>query len=263
MYTLLLVEDEELVRNGIKRLVPLSELNITEIIEANNGEEGLRLFESHHPDVVLLDINMPKMNGLDFARKIKELKPNVKIAVITGYDYYDYAVTALKIGIDDYVLKPVSKNDVFEVLSKLVNKMKSEEQQSKLQDVVMEFKTNMNNNGQIQHVNDDAGYKASITQIVEANMSNPDFSLTILANQMGFSSGYMSVMFKRLFNISFQDYMVSIRLESAKLQLLISDMKMYEISSTVGFDNPNYFSVAFKKKFGLSPLQYRERIKDS
>ncbi|OAB47904.1 response regulator transcription factor [Paenibacillus antarcticus] len=259
MYTLMLVEDEELVRNGIKRFVPLSELNITEIIEASNGEEGLRLFESHRPDVVLLDINMPKMNGLEFARKIKELKPNVKIAVITGYDYYDYAVTALKIGIDDYVLKPVSKNDVFEVLSKLVDKMKREEQQTMLQDVVMEFKTTMNNN----YSSDDAGYKVSIAQIVEDNISNPAFSLTILADQMGFSSGYMSVMFKRLFNVSFQDYMVSIRLERAKLQLLISDMKMYEISFAVGFDNPNYFSVAFKKKFGLSPLQYRERIKDS
>ena len=259
MYTLMLVEDEELVRNGIKRFVPLSELNITEIIEASNGEEGLRLFESHRPDVVLLDINMPKMNGLEFARKIKELNPNVKIAVITGYDYYDYAVTALKTGIDDYVLKPVSKNDVFEVLSKLVDKMKSEEQQIKLQDVVMEFKTTMNNN----HSSDDAGYKVSIAQIVEDNIPNPAFSLTILADQMGFSSGYMSVMFKRLFNVSFQDYMVSIRLERAKLQLLISDMKIYEISFAVGFDNPNYFSVAFKKKFGLSPLQYRERIKDS
>jgi len=255
----MLVEDEELVRNGIKRFVPLSELNITEIIEASNGEEGLRLFESHRPDVVLLDINMPKMNGLEFARKIKELNPNVKIAVITGYDYYDYAVTALKTGIDDYVLKPVSKNDVFEVLSKLVDKMKSEEQQIKLQDVVMEFKTTMNNN----HSSDDAGYKVSIAQIVEDNIPNPAFSLTILADQMGFSSGYMSVMFKRLFNVSFQDYMVSIRLERAKLQLLISDMKIYEISFAVGFDNPNYFSVAFKKKFGLSPLQYRERIKDS
>jgi two-component system response regulator YesN len=263
MYTLLLVEDEELVRNGIKRLVPLSELNITEIIEANNGEEGLRLFQSHLPDVVLLDINMPKMNGLDFARKVKELKPNVKIAVITGYDYYDYAVTALKIGIDDYVLKPVSKNDVFEVLSKLVDKMKSEEEQSKIQDVVLEFKMNMNSNVQLHRVGDDEGYNLSIVQIVEDNLSNPEFSLTILANQMGFSSGYMSVMFKRLFNISFQDYMVSIRLERAKLQLLISDMKMYEISSAVGFDNPNYFSVAFKKKYGLSPLQYREKIKES
>ncbi|MHA0857742.1 response regulator transcription factor [Paenibacillus sp. CMAA1364] len=259
MYTLMLVEDEELVRNGIKRFVPVSELNITEIIEASNGEEGLRLFEIHLPDVVLLDINMPRMNGLEFASKIKMIKPSVKIAVITGYDYYDYAVTALKLGIDDYVLKPVSKNDVFEVLSKLVEKMNSESQQTMLHDALKEYQMNIHTN----QSSDDDRYKFSISQMVEDNIGEPDFSLTMLAEHMGFSSGYMSVLFKRLFNVSFQDYMVSTRLERAKLQLLMSDMKMYEISLAVGFDNPNYFSSAFKKRFGLSPLQYRERIKES
>ncbi|MBW7455413.1 response regulator [Paenibacillus sepulcri] len=256
MYKLLIVEDEELVRNGIKRLVPFETFSITEIMEADNGEKGLMLFLAHRPDIVLLDINIPKMNGLDFARKAKELKPNVKIAVITGYDYYDYAVAALKIGIDDYVLKPVSKSDVYEVLRKLVAKLQNEQQQSELQHLVTEYKTTL-------QMTDESDSKASIAQIVEDNVANPDFSLAMLAGQKGFSSGYMSVLFKRLFNVSFQDYLLAARLERSKLQLLISDLKVYEISSAVGFDNPNYFSAAFKKKFGLSPLQYRERTKHS
>lgn len=256
MYTLLIVEDEELVRKGIKWFVPFEELNITEIMEAGNGEEGLALFQAHQPDIVLLDINIPKMNGLDLARKAKELKPNAKIAIITGYDYYDYAVSALKIGIDDYVLKPVSKNDVYEVLRKIVDKLKNEQQQTELQHVVTDYKTTL-------QLTDEPGNKASIAQIIEDNTANSDFSLAMLAAQKGFSPGYMSVLFKRLFNVSFQDYLVTIRLERSKLQLLMSDMKIYEISSTVGFDNPNYFSAAFKKKFGLSPLQYRERTKNS
>lgn len=256
MYTLLIVEDEELVRNGIKRLVPFEELHITEILEAGNGEEGLKLFLDRRPDIVLLDINIPKLNGLDLARKAKELEPRVKIAVITGYDYYDYAVTALKIGIDDYVLKPVSKNDVNEVLRKLVEKLRGEQQQSELRQLVSEYKTTL-------QIADESDNKASIAQIVEDNMANPDFSLAMLAGQKGFSAGYMSVLFKRLFNVSFQDYLMATRLERSKLQLLMSDLKVYEISSAVGFDNPNYFSAAFKKKFGLSPLQYRERIKHS
>ncbi|WP_227872417.1 helix-turn-helix transcriptional regulator [Paenibacillus albus] len=96
---------------------------------------------------------------------------------------------------------------------------------------------------------------------MEDSVANPDFSLAILASQIGFSSGYMSVLFKRLFNVSFQDYLLGMRLERSKLQLLTSDLKIYEISTSLGFDNPNYFSAAFKKKYGLSPLQYRERIK--
>ncbi|WP_227871984.1 response regulator [Paenibacillus albus] len=156
MYTLLIVEDEELVRNGIKRLLPFEEFNITEVIEADNGEEGLRLFLSRSPDIVLLDINIPKMNGLEFARKAKELKPAVKIAVITGYDYYEYAVTALKIGIDDYVLKPVSKTDVYEVLRKLVEKLQNEQQLLELQQLVNEYKTT-------QQLPEESGYKPAIT----------------------------------------------------------------------------------------------------
>ncbi|MBM7566381.1 response regulator transcription factor [Paenibacillus sacheonensis] len=254
MYTLLIVEDEELVRKGIKRLLPFEEFNITEIIEADNGEEGLKLFLAHRPDIVLLDINIPKLNGLEFARKAKEAKPAAKIAVITGYDYYEYAVTALKIGIDDYVLKPVSKSDVYDVLRKLVEKLQGEQQLSELQQVVSEYRTTL-------QMPEDSSNKAAIAQIIEVNVANPDFSLAMLANQVGFSSGYMSVLFKRLFNVSFQDYLMSTRLERSKLQLLSSDMKIYEISTSNGFDNPNYFSAAFKKKFGLSPLQYRERIK--
>lgn len=256
MYKLLLIEDEELVRKGIKRFVPFEKFNITEILEAGNGEEGLRLFLAHLPDIVLLDINIPKMNGLDFARKAKELKPNVKIAVITGYDYYDYAVTSLKIGIDDYVLKPVSKEDVYEVLRKLVEKLQSEHQQFELQSLISDYKT-------ILPLTDESDNKATIAQIIEDNIANPDFSLAILADQKGFSAGYMSVLFKRLFNISFQDYLMVVRLERSKIQLLMSDLKIYEISSAVGFDNPNYFSATFKKKFGVSPQQYRERIKQS
>lgn len=257
MYKLLLVEDEDLVRNGIKRFVAFDELNIAEIYEAANGEEALQIFRECLPDLVLLDINMPRMNGLDFAAKVKELKPDVKIAVITGYDYYDYAVAALKIGIDDYVLKPVSRNDVFEVLSKLVNKLKNEGQRSELLALLKHVQASSAGS-----LDSPESEKKQMAQAIEDNLSNPDFSLTVLAEQIGFSAGYLSTLFKKLFNVSFQDYLVAARLERAKLQLLATEQKVYEISENVGFDNPNYFSTSFKKKFGVSPLQYRERIRD-
>ncbi|ANS74141.1 hypothetical protein AWM70_05745 [Paenibacillus yonginensis] len=258
MYKLLIVEDEELIRSGIKRFVPFEELNIAEIYEAENGEEGLVIFQERKPDLVLLDINMPRMNGLDFAAKIKEWKPGVKIAIITGYDYYDYAVAALKLGVDDYVLKPVSRGDVFEVLGKLVQKFKDEVQQAEVLALLKELQSN----GSQQEEAETGGEKKLIAQVIGEHLANPEFSLTMLAEQIGYSPGYMSTLFKRLYNVSFQDYMAHERLERAKLQLLTSNKKIYEISEEVGFDNPNYFSSSFKKKFGMSPLQYRERIKE-
>lgn len=256
MYTLLIVEDEELVRTGIRRLVPFEQFGITTILEAGDGEEGLRLFLAHHPDLILLDINVPRLNGLEFAAKAKEREPRVKIAIITGYDYYDYAVTALKLGIDDYVLKPVSRSDVSEMLRKLVEKLHEDRRQSELHQVAEGLVTTRANP-------DDVDQKSKILRQVENNIGNPGYSLAALAEHQGFSPGYMSVLFKRLFHVAFQDYLLSARLERAKLQLLMTDLKMYEIAASLGFDNPNYFSAAFKKRFGLSPLQYRERTKHS
>ncbi|MGD6830711.1 response regulator transcription factor [Sutcliffiella halmapala] len=253
MFKLLIVEDEELIRKGIVQFVPFQQLHISEIFEASDGVEGLRLFETEAIDLILLDINMPRMNGLDFARKAKELRPLVKIAIITGYDYFDYAVAALKLGVDDFVMKPVSRKDVTEVLSKLVIKRKNTELEAEVYETISSFKSKTDSN-------DKNGLKGEISQLIELNISNPDFSLSYLAKEAGFSTGHMSGVFKRLFAVPFQEFIVSQRLDRAKLLLLTSDKKMYEISEEVGFDNPNYFSTSFKKKYGCSPLQYRERV---
>lgn len=106
---LLIVDDEVLVRRGIKSLVDFESLNIRAVEEAANGLEALEIFKTFDPHIVLADINMPKMDGLNFSKAAKALNPKVKIALITGYDYFDYALQALKIGVDDYILKPVSK----------------------------------------------------------------------------------------------------------------------------------------------------------
>ena len=84
MYKLLILDDEPLVRRGIKALVDLEQLKITEVYEAANGIEGLALLKAHSPDLVLADINMPKMNGLDFAAEAKAFKPDLHIAILDG-----------------------------------------------------------------------------------------------------------------------------------------------------------------------------------
>jgi two-component system response regulator YesN len=120
MYRLLVVDDEPLVRKGVVTLISFEELGIAEVMEASNGEEALEKVHSFDPHIILCDINMPKLNGLEFARFVKNEKPWIKIGIITGYDYFDYAKQALKIGVEDYILKPVSKQDIYEVLNKLV-----------------------------------------------------------------------------------------------------------------------------------------------
>ena len=255
MYKLLIVDDELIIRRGIISFVNLKELNITEVFEAADGITALETFKSESPDLILADINMPKMNGLEFAEQCKRINPQVKICLVTGYDYFDYAVAALKLGVDDYMLKPVSKKDIGEVLGKLINKIKDSKDKEEVASIINELK-----NKDITKV--DEGYKAKITKEIEENIGNSNLSLTLLADKMALSIGYLSSLFKRLFGLNFQEYVFNQRMERAKILLLSTDMKNYEIAEIIGFEDANYFSASFKKKFGVSPNQYKEKVRE-
>lgn len=251
MYKLLIVDDEAFIRKGILKLVDFEKLDISEQYEAANGAEGLALYKQHTPQLVLLDINLPQINGLDLARMIKEQNPQVKIAMITGYDYVDYAISAIKIGVDDYILKPVSKQDVTDVLIKLIGRYEQEMTALEVQQVV---------SGLVDHPQEDS-MKQKLQEVIDQSLSDPELSLTSLANIMGYTSSYLSTRFKHLFGMAFQDYVLIQRLERAKLLLLTTSLKNYEIAEKIGIEDVNYFNTRFKRKYGVTPKQYVSQVR--
>lgn len=252
MFTLLIVDDEPLFRKGVSQLVDFPSLFIDKVYEASDGLQGLELVKKHRPDIVLADINMPGMDGLLLAKNIKEFDPTIKIAMISGYDYFDYALAALKAKVDDFILKPVSKKDIEQLLLKMGQTIKDE----KKQQVALNAMKNIANLRKDSEQKDN--YKPLIYQLLEDNYSNSQFSLSMLANEINLSSGYLSPLFKELFTKTFSEYLLTLRLERAKILLLTTIYKNYEISEKVGFIDPNYFSTAFKKKYGMSPSNYRK-----
>ncbi len=250
---LLVIDDEPLVRRGIVSLIPFDELGIEKVLEAENGAKGLEIVEAQEPDIILCDINMPKINGLDFSKKVKEGWPWIKIAIITGYDYFDYARQAVKIGVEDYVLKPISKNDVYEIVASLINKIKEE---GKIKEV---YKVTLKAEKESQTL-DSLGYKEQIDQLIGSHMASEDLSLSWLAEELALNDNYLSTLFKKLYGIPFSDYVVNMRLEKSKILLLTTNLKNYEIAERIGIGDPNYFSTLFKKKYGSSPGKYRKKI---
>ena len=121
MYRVLIVDDEALIRRGIKNSVNWNELGIEMVAEAADGVEALSQVIENVPDIVLLDINMPRMNGLDFANIVKKQYPNISIIIITGYSDFEYARSALRAGVDDYILKPVTKERIAEIIKSQLN----------------------------------------------------------------------------------------------------------------------------------------------
>lgn len=250
MYTLMVLDDENIVRRGICTLLDLDALGIGAHFEARDGEEALCIMKEHKIDFILSDINMPKMDGLAFSRLAKAVNPGVKIALMTGYDYLDYAISAIKIGVDDYILKPVSKEDVRKLLIRLMEKGLAEAQGLQVKDAVEKLAAQAG--GSTEHT-----LKHQLEAAVHAHSSEQNFSLHMLAAGMGYSVSYLSTQFKKVLGENFRDYLLNVRMERAKILLLSTDMKNYEIAAAVGIEDANYFSVCFRRKYQMTTTSYK------
>ncbi|MCZ8511352.1 response regulator [Paenibacillus filicis] len=120
MYRILIADDEPMIRKGLQKLVEQSGQSMTSIRTAENGFHALQQIQEERPDFVFTDIRMPKMDGLELCRQLAELDSDIQIVVISGYGDFEYAQKCLSYGVKEYLLKPVSKKAVHDVLDKLV-----------------------------------------------------------------------------------------------------------------------------------------------
>lgn len=128
MKTLLLVEDEKLIRQGIRSMIERSGVEVEEIIECNNGETALEILKTRHIDVMFTDIRMPKMDGITLVSETGKLEHIPLIAAISGFDDFEYAVEMLRNGVKEYILKPVDRNKIIETLEKFEEDLNENEQ---------------------------------------------------------------------------------------------------------------------------------------
>ncbi|MEF2964265.1 response regulator [Paenibacillus sp. M1] len=119
MYKLILADDEEDVREGLLQLIDWESLGLRVADTAENGKEAMELMEKHLPDIVVTDIQMPFMNGLELSEWIRSTYPATKIIILTGYEEFEYAQKAIRLGIDEYVLKPFSAAELAASLRKV------------------------------------------------------------------------------------------------------------------------------------------------
>lgn len=262
MYKLLIVDDEPLIRRGIRSLANLSNAGISEILEAESGREALAAVKEAAPDIVLMDINMPEMDGLTAAAQIKEQAPDIFVIILTGYDYFEYAQTAIRARVDDYILKPISKADIEMVLRKTTGLLNERGKKAEYQKILQstEMVSDSENRENTNLPADLPSVAGVVSEYLKANIFSPELSLAKMADDIGFNSSYLSVMVKQIFGVPFQDYVNKKRMEKAKLLLLSTTMKNYEIAEAVGMEDVNYFITKFKKTWSITPKQYRQGI---
>ncbi len=119
MNTVLIVEDEKLIRQGIRTMIQRCGVPVETIMECNNGEAALDILQLHHIDVMFTDIRMPKMNGIELVKSMQELPSPPLTVAVSGYDEFSYAIEMLRLGVRDYLLKPIERNRIKQILEKL------------------------------------------------------------------------------------------------------------------------------------------------
>lgn len=126
MYKLLIVDDEPEVTEGMAGEIDWKQCGFTEVETAGNGREAMDMFDRLKPDVLITDINMPYMSGLELAEWVKRTYPITRIVILSGYDEFEYAKQALQLKVDDYVLKPFSSEQLTDIVREVVNRMNEE-----------------------------------------------------------------------------------------------------------------------------------------
>ena len=118
-YKILLVDDEAEVRTSIIRKIDWSAVGFQVVGDAENGVDALEKIEQLEPDVVLTDIRMPYMDGLEMAERLREIHPSIKVVLFSGFDDFEYAQKAIKLNIIEYILKPVNAEEMMEILLRI------------------------------------------------------------------------------------------------------------------------------------------------
>ena len=251
MIKILIADDEHMEREFLEKIISSRFGRNAEIRTAENGRIAVTIATLWNADVVLMDIEMPGMNGLDAASEILKQKPSAKIIFITAYSLFSYAHEALKLGASDYILKPVEADDVEKAIRKASGQV---EAYRSLAEVAEEARKLGENDGL-----DKSGQLISrVMRYLQHNYMMYDISLDSVGGILGINPSYLSVLFKKSTGINFVDYISDLRINAAK-ELLKDPLKPNsEIARSVGYESSSYFARAFKKKTGMTPTDFRK-----
>ena len=262
VYKVLIVEDEEMIRKGIHYTYDWLSKDCIVVGEAKNGKEGLEKIEELKPDIVLVDINMPIMNGIIMLEKSIG-KYLYSAIIISGYDEFDYAKSAIKLGVSEYLLKPIDEKQLFETIDRAKEQIKIKRQYKIVKDKLEDINDVEILKGDFLN-NDFKGSKHVINMIkyVEKNYKEK-ISLKDMVELTGMSDTYLNQKFKEETSYTFNDFVNRYRIQKSIDMLEIGEGKVYTIASDVGFSNYRYFISVFKKYTNLTPSEFLEYFRGS
>lgn len=238
---IIVVEDEARVRTGIVRLIQRERPGYTVVGECDNGADGMRMIKELRPDLIITDIRMPRMDGLKMLQNIRESGIDCAVVILSAYSDFAYAKTAIRYGVSEYLLKPVTADELTQVLDRLAEELQKD--------------------GEAANPDTPPGYSPLIDAVVSWIKTNYHQKITLeeMAERLRVSASYLSTLFSKETGSTFSAYLRDYRVERAKELLRAGDCLVYEIAYRTGFDDAQYFCRVFKSVTGYSATQYLRR----
>ncbi len=242
MYRLIIVDDEFEIRNGLSRYFPWDSVGFEVAATFEDGKAALDYIQDHPVDVVLTDIEMPKMTGIELAREIYQQELPIKVIFLSAYRKFEYARDAISYKVIHYITKPTVHSEIHEVFCSVRKELDAQHNAAHNQNTPAE------------------GYHENLIQQIKAAIAEnlKDATIVSVAEQVGRSPSSVSRLFLEATGTTFTDYLKEQRMEKANELLNCIEYKIYEVSEMVGYSNAKNFARAYKKYFGHTPHDFRK-----
>lgn len=242
MLKVLVVEDEEMIRKGIVLTVDWAALDCVVVGEAANGEEALEAARRYEPTLIITDLKMPKMDGIEMLQKLREQGCTAPAIILTAYDSFEYARSALRLGAADFLLKPFHDGELEQAVLTLQKKLQTQP----VHEIELPKKGGRSR------------YVLSAMDYIAENYANPNLTVGMVAQALGLSEGHLSHLFKKETEQTLLSYLTRYRIHKSMELLRDCRRKVYEVAECVGYRDIAYFSATFKRLTGVSPSEYQD-----
>ena len=253
MIRVLIVDDETIACALIRGIIENHFPQISMIGEAHNGKVAVEKAREMEPDMVIMDIEMPIVNGIEASRQIRKLFPGCAIIFLTAFASFPYAKEAITLGAEEYLLKPIEENALVAVIRQTLMRLRKD---------TREEGGRFLNQGEKEPAA--AGESGSRSLMVVHQVKNyidlhymEDISVESLADQFRISASHFNRIFKQNFQVNCKEYITGVRMDKARKYLAGPALTVSEVGSMVGYPDANYFAKVFRKRFGMTPKEYR------
>lgn len=254
---LLIADDEITIRKGLRSL-PWETIGIGKIFDVENGLKAKEILLAENIDIVICDIKMPGMTGLELAEYIQEYNVDVAIILLTGFSEFEYAQQALRNNVADYMLKPIRPSEILKTVNRVARALEKSRYQS---EVMLRYENELENEDlgeQLCLLFQEAGETCQdILKDMGLNFQY-DISLNSMAEKYHFSISYLSRMIKKETGYNFSDLLMGLRMVQAIRYLQRENVKIASVCEKAGFHDAKYFGQVFKKVFGCNPNEFRK-----